>query len=185
MPKDRDQREKRMMESQGFLIDDFSREDGLSAVGTRWQFFTDQVMGGVSTGAARFAVHEGRRSIRLQGRVSLENNGGFIQVALPLVTGDEPLDASNCRGVRIWARGNEERYGVHIRTSDLGLPWQYYSAEFAAGAVWKKVDLPFSKFRPESSETALNPSRLTRVAIVAADKAFKADVAVSRLKFYR
>jgi len=169
----------------GFLIDDFSREDSLSAIGTRWQFFTDQVMGGVSTGAARIAVHDGRRSIRLQGKVSLENNGGFIQVALPLVTGDEPFDASKYRGIRIWICGNEERYQVHIRTSDLEQPWQYYSAEFAAGAVWKKVDFPFSRFRPEGTETALNPGRLTRIAMVAAEKAFKADVAVSRLEFYR
>ena len=172
------------MDLKNFLVDDFQRADGMSVVGTRWQFFTDQVMGGLSAGTARFAVHEGRRSIRLQGKVSLENNGGFIQVALPLVTGDEPFDASKFRGLRLWTRGNEERYGVHVRTSDLGLPWQYYSAEFAAGAVWKKVDLPFSKFRPEATETLLNPARLTRIAIVASEKAFKADVAVSRLEFY-
>ncbi len=172
------------MDPKNFLVDDFLRGDGMSAVGTRWQFFTDQVMGGLSTGTARFAVHEGRRSIRLQGKVSLENNGGFIQMALPLVTGDEPFDASKFRGLRLWTRGNEERYGVHVRTSDLELPWQYYSAEFVAGAVWKKVDLPFSKFRLEATETCLNPARLTRIAIVASEKAFKADVAVSRLEFY-
>ena len=28
------------------LIDDFSREDGRSALGTEWRAFTDQVMGG-------------------------------------------------------------------------------------------------------------------------------------------
>jgi len=173
------------MDLKNFLVDDFLRGDGMSAVGTRWQFFTDQVMGGLSMGTARFAVHEGRHSIRLQGKVSLENNGGFIQVALPLVTGDEPFDASKFRGLRLWTRGNEERYGVHIRTSDLELPWQYYSAEFVAGAVWKKVDLPFSRFRCEATEIPLNPGRLTRIAIVAGEKSFKADVAISRIEFYR
>jgi hypothetical protein len=34
------------------LIDDFSRTDGRSALGTEWQTFTDHVMGGVSQGSA-------------------------------------------------------------------------------------------------------------------------------------
>jgi len=34
------------------LIDDFSREDGRSALGTEWRAFTDRVMGGVSRGSA-------------------------------------------------------------------------------------------------------------------------------------
>ena len=35
-------------ESYDLLLDDFSDTAGVSAVGTRWEGFTDQVMGGVS-----------------------------------------------------------------------------------------------------------------------------------------
>ena len=173
------------MKSPGFLIDDFSREDGLSAAGTRWQLFTDQVMGGLSEGTARLVNFSGRRSVRLQGRVSLANNGGFIQVALPLEKEGKPFDASAYRGLRIWARGNGELYQIHLRTADAELPWQYYWMGFSAADAWKRITLPFSKFKPETLEARLDPGRLTRVAIAAAGKAFKADVAVSGLEFYR
>jgi hypothetical protein len=39
------------MDAQLAIIDDLSREPPLSTVGTRWQLFTDQVMGGVSNGS--------------------------------------------------------------------------------------------------------------------------------------
>ena len=38
------------MSAKSAVIDDLSREPSLSAIGTRWQLFTDGVMGGVSNG---------------------------------------------------------------------------------------------------------------------------------------
>ena len=66
------------------LLDDFSGE--LSAVGTRWEGFTDQVMGGVSEMSARIQSDGADNFLHLSGTVSLENNGGFIQVRLRLDT---------------------------------------------------------------------------------------------------
>ena len=60
----------------------------------RWSMFTDPVMGGVSEGSAALEMILGRRALRLRGRVSLERNGGFVQVARPLGNGPaSPLDA--------------------------------------------------------------------------------------------
>jgi len=166
------------------LVDDFSQE-GISALGTRWQAFTDRVMGGLSNGRALFETIEGKRCLRLRGEVSLENQGGFIQAALPLAKEDGALDASGYRGVRLWVRGNGTAYYVHLRTGDSRLPWQYYAAEFEAGPGWKAIDLPFSAFAPENLDRAIDTRRLKRLAVVAAKKAFSADVAVSRVEFYR
>jgi hypothetical protein len=174
-----------MKPASDFLIDDFSKKDGVASIGTRWRRFTDQVMGGVSEANHVFEVIEKRRCIRLRGDVSLENRGGFIQVALLLDPKGRPFDASPFRGVRLLVRGNGESYYVHLRTSSTILPWQYYSASFVAGEKWTKVELPFEKFKPENLKTDLEPSKLTRLAIVAAKKAFSADVSAAQLEFYR
>ena len=75
------------------IIDDFSRTSGLSELGTQWRGFTDRVMGGVSTAVSGIETVGGRRALRLVGEVSLENNGGFVQVALPLSADGSPLNA--------------------------------------------------------------------------------------------
>ena len=51
---------------------------------TRWRFFTDDVMGGVSTGQVTFLKEGNQTYAHMTGNVSTENNGGFIQAALAL-----------------------------------------------------------------------------------------------------
>jgi hypothetical protein len=169
-----------------FLIDDFSSQEGVSAVGTKWQQVTDQVMGGVSEGSYGFFEIDGKRCIRLQGWVSLENRGGFIQVSLPLLNKGGSFDASNYRGVRLLVRGNGERYYVHFKSMQTLLPWQLFSAGFPTTETWKIVDLPFERFTPENLKAdSLNTRKLKRIAIVAGKKEYIADVAVARIEFYR
>jgi hypothetical protein len=167
------------------LIDDFSREDGRSSLDTAWRSFSDRVMGGVSQGQHRIRVIEGRKCIHLTGEVSLENNGGFIQAALPLNSGGEPLDVSSFQGIRLSVRGNNARYYIHLRSSASRRPWQYYAAEFTATEEWRTLDIPFASFKPESLRDALDPAQLVRIAIVGAWEEYTVDVAVSRLEFYR
>jgi hypothetical protein len=167
------------------LIDDFSDPGRMSALGTFWRGFTDQVMGGVSTASSKLETIDGRRALRLTGSVSLENNGGFVQVALPLTGSGAPLDVSAYKGIRATVLGNGETYHIHLRTTTTALPWQYYHAPFIAGPKWTTVDLPFDRFTPASIRAKLDPSLLTRIAVVASEKAFQADVAVSKLEFYR
>jgi hypothetical protein len=64
-----------MPQRPALLIDEFSNPERMSALGTFWRGFTDQVMGGVSTATSRMETIEGRRALRLVGDVSLENNG--------------------------------------------------------------------------------------------------------------
>jgi len=178
-------KEAAMQAASTFLIDDFSLEQGNSVMGTTWRLFTDQVMGGVSAGTSSVETIEGRRCLRLRGQVSLENNGGFIQVALPLLQGGRSFDASEFKGVRAWVRGNGKAYHIHLRTAQTGLPWQYFSAAFDSTARWQPVDLPFAGFKPENLQARLDTRGLVRIAVVASGEKFEADIAVSRLEFYR
>jgi hypothetical protein len=155
------------------------------ALGTFWRPFTDQVMGGISTAAAKIETIDGRLALRLTGAVSLKNNGGFVQVALPLTGSWAPLDVSAYRGIRVTVRGNGETYHLHLRTTATTLPWQYYHAAFPAAPKWTTVELPFDKFVPAALKAQLDPAKLLRIALVASEKEFQADIAVSRIEFFK
>jgi hypothetical protein len=150
-----------------------------------WRLVTDGVMGGVSGGRVERAEVAGRPCVRLTGEVRLENNGGFVQIALHLAPGGASLDASGFAGVRLRVYGNGERYGVHLRTADLWLPWQSFRAGFDAEPEWREVRIPFSAFTPYRTGKALDPARLTRLGVFAIGRAFRADVCVAGVSLYR
>ena len=89
-----------------------------------WRYVSDQVMGGVSEGTMVFALDGDDHFARMTGRVSTENNGGFIQFRRAIAKG--ALDSAD--GIYLRVRGNSQRYFVHMRTSGTVLPWQYYQA---------------------------------------------------------
>lgn len=149
---------------------------------TRWRFFTDQVMGGVSTGQVAFLSESGARFARMTGNVSTENNGGFIQMRLDLPDGA----VAGAEGVRLVVRGNSQRYFVHLRTSGTRLPWQYYQAGFDVGPDWAEVRLPFGAFRPSGAMLARIPraDRLTAIGVVAYGRDHAARIDVAEVGFY-
>jgi hypothetical protein len=53
-------------------------------------------------------IGPGRPAIRMQGNVSLENNGGFVQIAIDLSPDGKALDASPWRGIELDVFGNSE-----------------------------------------------------------------------------
>lgn len=167
------------------LIDDFSNNNLVAAIGTRWRLVTDRVMGGVSDADLQYGKDERFDHVCLKGNVSLENNGGFIQIALALDPSGGSFDASGYRGIRLWVKGNKRDYYVHLRTKETLLPWQYYSASFEAPAEWAKVELDFDEFKPQSLGGKLNVGGLSRIAVVAAKQAFEAEVCVARIEFYK
>ena len=166
------------------LLDDFSGE--ISALGTRWEGFTDQVMGGISEMNARIESDGFNNFLHLSGTVSLENNGGFIQVRIHLDENKRSFDASEYTGVALRVRGKDRGYYVHLRTTRTVFPWSYYAQEFPVSDEWTTVTLPFSDFQAEYMRSnTLNTSKLTTVAIVAAKKAFFADLYVDSVYLYK
>lgn len=166
------------------IIDDRSQSTRMSNVGTIWRGFSDRVMGGISAEHVSLEDIQERRCIRLTGEVKLENNGGFIQMALDL-SSDGFLDASAYHGVRLLVRGNGEIYGAHLRTVDTKLPWQSYRATFVAEDSWREIHLPFTEFLPYRLKASLDTRRLRRLGVVAIGRAFYADVCVAEIGLYR
>ena len=171
------------MDAKLAVIDDLSREPPLSSIGARWQLFTDRVMGGVSNGTMTREIVSGRPAIRMRGDVNLENNGGFIQIAIDLVTDGKAKDASEWSGVELDVFGNGSEYNIHLRTEDLTQPWQSYRQNFRAVPQWQTVHFRFEDFVPYRTDISLNIQRLRRVGIVAIGRAFSADVCVGALRY--
>lgn len=165
------------------VIDDLSRDFPEAANGARWELLSDRVMGGVSSGRLTREIVSGRAAIRMRGEVSLANNGGFLQMALDLDPEGLSVDCRGFTGLEIEVAGNDEEYGLHLRTAGLTRPWQSYRQGFRAGPAWRKITLPFTGFLPHRTDVALDAGRLRRVGLVAIGRAFHADLALGGLRF--
>lgn len=149
---------------------------------SRWEYFSDQVMGGVSEGRATFEDISGSPALRLTGTVSTANRGGFIQARAEL-EGALPAAA---KGVILNVRGNNETYYVHLRTTRTLLPWQFYQAPFKASQTWQEVRIPFSDFTPYGQllGKTFKVHSVRSVAIVAFGKDYTADLSVRLVGIY-
>lgn len=165
------------------IIDDRRSGNLDSTLGTSWRMVTDGVMGGVSSGTLTLTTVDKRDCLRLQGKVRLENNGGFVQAALNIGK-TAAADASAYTGIVIDVYGNDETYNLHLRTADLWLPWQSYRATFQAPASWQTVQLPFVEFSPYKTSKALDLTELERIGLLAIGRAFSADLCIGRVGFY-
>jgi hypothetical protein len=167
---------------QSAIIDDLSRDPPMSAIGTKWQLFTDLVMGGVSDGTMVREMVAGRPAIRMRGDVSLENNGGFVQIALDLAPDGRAVDVSAWSGLELDVFGNGEEYSVHLRTSDVARRWQSYRQSFRADPQWRTAYFRFEEFVPYRTDVPLKTQRLRRIGVVAIGRAFSADLAVGGVR---
>jgi hypothetical protein len=167
------------------VIDDLKREPPIATIGTRWELFTDTVMGGVSRATMAREIVEGRTAIRLRGDVSLENNGGFVQIALDFRPDGGSIDASSWSGIELDVLGNAEEYALNLRTTDLNRPWQSYRQTFKAAPRWETVRLPFGDFAPNRTEIPLDLHRLRRMGIIGIGRAFHADVSLGGVRYFR
>ena len=165
------------------IIDDF-RHPERARNGQRWRFFSDRVMGGVSTGTAEHTTIDGRSALRLSGDVSLENNGGFVQVALDLDEDGAAFDASAFSGIALTLRGDGARYALNLRTRGLRYPWQSYRYPIASTGAWQTLHCAFGAFEAHRTDRALDPSQLRRIGLIAIGEPGTVDVAMSDLRFY-
>lgn len=149
---------------------------------SRWTYFSDQVMGGVSEGRVAFEQIDNQSVLCLTGMVSTANRGGFIQVRTNL---DAPLPAS-AQGVILNVRGNNQTYFVHLRTKWTILPWQFYQASFEASDTWEEVRIPFDDFAPHGRllVTTFDVGVVRSLAIAAFGRDHSADLTVRTVGFY-
>lgn len=165
------------------ILDDRTSGTTTALNGNAWRLITDGVMGGVSSGQLSPETSAGRACLRMQGEVRLENNGGFVQMAMDV--GDAIQTAlPDYTGIELDVFGNGERYNLHLRTEDMRYPWQSYRVTFTAVADWTTVKLPFRDFEPHRLESPLDPGGIRRIGLVAIGRAFQADLCLGRLAFY-
>ncbi len=147
----------------------------------QWKYIADDVMGGVSKGNVKFQSVEGGNIALLQGDVSTQNNGGFIQIRRAL----RDIDLHDAKSVKITAKGNDQSYFVFLRTTGTVLPWQYYSAEFRVTENFEEFILPIDKFKKSGllMTGKVNPKNITSIGLVAFGRDHQAELHVKEVEF--
>ena len=163
--------------AQTILFDEFSDNPA-----ERWEFITDQVMGGVSFGNLTFMNENGANFARMTGNVSLENNGGFIQFRRKVTS---HFDKSK-QGLELKLRGNDQQYFVHIITTGTFLPWQYYHAPFSSNSDWTIVRIPFSMFEISSGllSKKITAKNIRSIGIVAFGREHEVQLDVEKISIF-
>ena len=165
-----------------FILDNL-KNPGTTIQGEKWKFFTDDVMGGRSSGESTIAEYKEKKCYRMTGNVTTKNNGGFIQMRVEIIP---PLLSFKYAGVYLNAFGNNHQYAIHIRTPLTIAPWQYYTSSFLLKDQWTDIKLPFVNFKKSNfyQPKSLLFHQIKTVGIVAAFDDFYADIAVSEIGFY-
>ena len=148
-----------------------------------WNFITDQVMGGISTGTYNYKKINNDNVIKITGNVSTKNNGGFIQIRRKL----NNINLTNAKNVRVIARGNNEKYFVHLRTTFTILPWQYYQYSFTVKKDFKNFILPIRNFKKSGFllPDKINPKNIKSIGIVAFGRDYEAELIVKEISFVK
>tara|TARA_B100002051_G_C16545968_1_gene539994 strand:- start:36 stop:596 length:561 start_codon:yes stop_codon:yes gene_type:complete len=149
----------------------------------KWNFITDQVMGGVSTG--KFIVDEikGVKCYRMMGNVSTKNNGGFIQIRAKL---KPEINSKDYNGIYVKVYGNEKNYNIHLRTGLTLAPWQYYSYTFSTKKNWTEIRAPLKEFKKSNfyQPQSIFGQNIKSVGLVAGFDNFKSNICLSEIGFY-
>ena len=165
------------------MILDQLKNPKLTNQSQKWNFVTDQVMGGVSTG--KFIVEEidGMKCYRMTGNVSTKNNGGFIQIRTKL---SPEINSKDFNGVYIKVYGNEKSYNLHLRTGLTLAPWQYYSYTFTTTKNWIEIRAPLKEFKKSNfyQPKSILGQNIKSIGLVAGFDNFKSDICLGEIGFY-
>ena len=160
-----------------FLTISMNALSNISNNPSNWYLVTDQVMGGKSE--LRVDVDDGVFS--LSGYVTTENNGGFVRLAHSPKNVDKEV-----KGIRFMAKGNNERYEVHVTMQGLRMPpWAYHSSTFDVNTEWKMFEINFSDFEKKSGISAkLLPNNIRDISFAGYGRNFDVDLQVKEISFY-
>ena len=149
----------------------------------QWNFITDQVMGGVSTGKFVVEKIDGMMCYRMTGDVSTKNNGGFIQIRAKL---SPEINSKDYDGVYVKVYGNEKNYNLHLRTGLTLAPWQYYSYTFSSTKNWSEIKAPFMEFKKSNFYQPNNiiGQKIKSIGLVAGFDDFKSDICLGEIGFF-
>ena len=165
------------------MILDQLKNPNLTTQSQKWNFITDRVMGGLSSGKYTIEKIDGIKCYRITGSISTKNNGGFIQIKAKLIP---EINTEDYIGVYIKVYGNEKNYNIHLRTALTLAPWQYYSYTFTSKKKWTTIKAPFNEFKKSNFYQPKNISgqNIKSIGLVAGFQDFQSDICLGEVGFY-
>ncbi len=149
-----------------------------------WRFIKDQVMGGKSDGfmLLKESLNQDFEYISAEGNVSTDG-GGFLMFRTEIDS--DNLD--NFSKVKFKARGNNEKYFIHIKTRGSIFPWVRYLGEFEVTDDWQDFEIEFTEFVRYSNNSPkkrnLNPNKIKFIGVEASGRDFDMDIDLALMKF--
>ncbi len=128
---------------EGPLVDDFEKQDLVSALGHTWTAMTDKVMGGNST-----LVHSHNNGmLEVEGAVApMTGRPGFASLTLQLNPTGAPMDISGYDGVEISLEVTDGGVGLQLMTPSI-TNFDYHATLIMPTEGKQTLQLPFSSFR--------------------------------------
>lgn len=149
-----------------------------------WRFVKDQVMGGKSDGSMilKESTNQNFDYISATGNVSTDG-GGFLMFR-------KEIDADNLNDfskIKFKARGNNEKYFIHIKTKGSIFPWVRYLGEFDVTEEWQDFEIEFDEFIRYSNKKPkkrnLNPKKIKLIGVEASGRDFEMDIDIASMSF--
>ena len=149
-----------------------------------WRFVKDQVMGGKSEGymLLKESTNQDFDFISAKGTVSTDG-GGFLMFRKE-INADNLNDFSK---IKFKARGNNEKYFIHIKTKGSIFPWVRYLAEFEVIEKWQDFEIEFTEFIRYSNKSPkkrnLNPKKIKLIGVEASGRDFDMEIDIASMSF--
>jgi len=149
-----------------------------------WRFVKDQVMGGKSDGSMilKESTNQNFDYISAKGNVSTDG-GGFLMFR-------KEIDVDNLNDfskIKFKARGNNEKYFIHIKTKGSIFPWVRYLSEFDVTEEWQDFEIEFDEFIRYSNKNPkkrnLNPKKIKLIGVEASGRDFEMDIDIASMSF--
>ena len=142
-----------------------------------WHTINDTVMGGMSS-SEMLLTDEG---LRFQGRISLENNGGFSSVRR-LVS----EDLNNSLGIRVTLKGDGRSYQIRLREDQNfdGTAWRH---KFSTDGTTQVIEFVYPDFelvfrgRKIENAGSVNPVEIKQIGFLISDR-IEGEFSLSILK---
>ncbi|QYH40663.1 CIA30 family protein [Algoriphagus sp. NBT04N3] len=112
-----------------------------------WRIIDDVVMGGRSDGS--FSINSDGHGV-FEGKVSLENNGGFSSVRYQ--PDKTIIDGASHVKIRLRGDGKTYQFRFKRKRSD----YHSYVASFQTSGEWEEITIPLNQFKPAFRGRDLN-----------------------------
>ena len=149
-----------------------------------WRFVKDQVMGGKSDGSMilKESTNQNFDYISAKGNVSTDG-GGFLMFRKEI----NADNLNNFSKLKFKARGNNEKYFIHIKTKGSIFPLVRYLSEFDVTEEWQDFEIEFDEFIRYSNKNPkkrnLKPKKIKLIGVEASGRDFEMDIDVASMSF--